>query len=208
MHLSEAVFINLDSYGIDHSGFSLRDELEYQTARQAREQALKKIFQQPGNYPQYGAGFWGRPENNYGFGYSDISRNIGERPFTPFPATLDVNEQQAGEEETRLCASKKPFYAAPTPARPSYGDIFLEGAKGFGEGIENGLLAFFNARTSNAYDLLNYKYMEDDYAKRQEKMQRQAENAGLGWENKLANQMIDWGGQSQLYSKLLSKLLK
>ncbi len=50
--------------------------------------------------------------------------------------------------------------------------------------------------------------MEDDYAKRQEKMQRQAENTGLGWENKLANQMIDWGGQSQLYSKLLSKLLK
>ena len=70
------------------------------------------------------------------------------------------------------------------------------------------MLAFFNARTSNAYDLLNYKYMEDDYAKRQEKMQRQAENTGLGWENKLANQMIDWGGQSQLYSKLLSKLLK
>ncbi len=34
----------VDSYGVDHSGFSLRDELEYQTTRQAREQALKKFF--------------------------------------------------------------------------------------------------------------------------------------------------------------------
>ena len=28
---------NIDAYGVDHSGFSNRDELEYQIAREARE---------------------------------------------------------------------------------------------------------------------------------------------------------------------------
>ena len=88
----------IDSYGVDHSGFSLRDELEYQTARQAREHVLKQNFARQGknkDYPQYGAGFWGRPENNYGFGSSDIGQNIAERPFTPFPSALDGKELPA-----------------------------------------------------------------------------------------------------------------
>jgi len=92
----------IDSYGVDHSGFSLRDELEYQTARQAREHVLKQNFARQGknkDYPQYGAGFWGRPENNYGFGSSDIGQNIEERPFTPFPAALGGKEQPALRKE-------------------------------------------------------------------------------------------------------------
>ena len=45
----------------------------------------------------------------------------------------------------------------------------IEGLKGFGEGIENGSLAFFNALTGGAYDVFSYSYMNNDYAKRQEK---------------------------------------
>ena len=33
-----------DGYGVDHSGFSLRDELLYQTARKEREQELFENF--------------------------------------------------------------------------------------------------------------------------------------------------------------------
>ena len=33
-----------DEYGIDHSGFSTRDELEYQFARQERENQLADIL--------------------------------------------------------------------------------------------------------------------------------------------------------------------
>ena len=71
----------VDSYGVDHSGFSTRDELEYQSARLARETQLAENFSKQGiaeeNYPQFGTNFWGgSPENNYGFGTSNIKQNI------------------------------------------------------------------------------------------------------------------------------------
>ena len=71
----------VDSYGVDHSGFSTRDELEYQSARLARENQLAEGFAKQGiaeeNYPQFGTNFWGgSPENNYGFGTSNIKQNI------------------------------------------------------------------------------------------------------------------------------------
>ena len=50
----------IDSYGVDHSGFTTRDELEYQFARDKREQDLMKQYNAQGitsNYPQYGTTF-------------------------------------------------------------------------------------------------------------------------------------------------------
>ena len=74
----------VDAYGVDHSGFSTRDELEYQFARQERENQLTESLKQQGiepeNYPQLGNSFWGNnPEDNYGFGTSNISANIENR---------------------------------------------------------------------------------------------------------------------------------
>ena len=70
----------IDTYGVDHSKFSLRDEIAYQMARSEREgQLIKNLNSQRINkdYPQYGTNFWGgNAENNYGFGSSDISENI------------------------------------------------------------------------------------------------------------------------------------
>ena len=71
----------VDSYGVDHSGFSTRDELEYQNARLTRENQLAENFAKQGiaeeNYPKYGTNFWGQTsENNYGFGTSNISQNV------------------------------------------------------------------------------------------------------------------------------------
>ena len=70
----------IDTYGVDHSKFSLRDEIAYQMARSERERQLIKNLNSQGitkDYPQYGTNFWGgNADNNYGFGSSDISENI------------------------------------------------------------------------------------------------------------------------------------
>ena len=71
---------NTDTYGVDHSGFTTRDELAYQMARQQRENQMIKNYNNQGisqDYPQLGTNFWGNsPDNNYGFGNSQISSNI------------------------------------------------------------------------------------------------------------------------------------
>ncbi len=70
----------IDSFGVNHNSFSLRDELAYQMARSNREQELIQNYNNQGitkDYPQYGTNFWGSsPENNYGFGVSNIENNI------------------------------------------------------------------------------------------------------------------------------------
>ena len=56
--------------------------MAYQAARQAKEDQLIKNFNNQGisdNYPQYGTNFWGNPDNNYGFGSSNIHDNIENR---------------------------------------------------------------------------------------------------------------------------------
>ena len=35
---------NIDSYGVDHSGFTTRDEVAYQTARQQRENRIMQNY--------------------------------------------------------------------------------------------------------------------------------------------------------------------
>lgn len=81
----------VDAYGVDHSAFSTRDELEYQFARTKRENQLANSLGQQGierqDYPRLGTAFWGNsPENNYGFGSSNISANIENmKNKTPAP---------------------------------------------------------------------------------------------------------------------------
>ena len=79
----------IDSYGVDHSGFTTRDEVEYQMARQQRENQMIKNFHNQGitqDYPQLGTNFWGdSPDDNFGFGSSQISSNIENIQNTPVP---------------------------------------------------------------------------------------------------------------------------
>ena len=74
---------SIDSYGVDHKGFSLRDEIAYQTARIDRENQLMQRHNAHGitdKFPQYGINFWeSSADNNYGFGISDIGNNIENR---------------------------------------------------------------------------------------------------------------------------------
>lgn len=81
----------IDSYGVNHSGFSTADELRYQTARADREKQLKEQLQSLGitKYPQYKTDFWGtNADNNYGFGSSNIRQavdNMQQTTYTPVP---------------------------------------------------------------------------------------------------------------------------
>ena len=85
----------IDTYGVNHSGFSISDELAYQTARQKRENELIEQLNAQGitsNYPQYSTNFWGNPANNYGFGMTNIAANIAnmKNTTTPIPATTSL----------------------------------------------------------------------------------------------------------------------
>ena len=91
----------IDTYGVDHSGFSTRDELEYQFARQNKENQLIQNYNNQGitkNYPQYGTNFWGNSDNNYGFGSSNIHDNIENRNNNPFENTVNTfGQNQTGQ---------------------------------------------------------------------------------------------------------------
>ena len=109
----------IDAYGVDHSGFSTRDELEYQFARQNKENQLIQNYNNQGitkNYPQYGTNFWGTsPDNNYGFGTSKIHYNIENRNNNPFENTVNTfgqennNSTQWGLNNTPLAQNSNLF---------------------------------------------------------------------------------------------------
>ena len=85
----------IDSYGVDHSGFTTQDEVAYQFAREEKENALLEQMKKQGiteNFPQYGTNFWGKSDNNYGFGMTNISHNI-ENMSSPTPQTTTVPPQ-------------------------------------------------------------------------------------------------------------------
>ena len=95
----------IDTYGVDHSGFSARDELEYQFARQDKENQLIQNYNNQGitkNYPQQGTNFWGNPDNNYGFGSSNIHNNIENRNNNPFENTVNTFGQNQTEQSYGL----------------------------------------------------------------------------------------------------------
>ena len=84
----------VDTYGVNHSNFSVRDELAYQMLRQQKEGQMINNYNQQGitkDYPQYSTNFWGSsPDNNFGFGNSHISPNIENMQNTP---VLNVQNQ-------------------------------------------------------------------------------------------------------------------
>ena len=88
----------VDSYGVDHSGFSTQDELQYQTARAEREKQLAENLQRQGvadsSFPQYGTKFWGNSANNYGFGVRNIAQNAQNHPAMSMTPAMGLLQQQ------------------------------------------------------------------------------------------------------------------
>ena len=78
-HALDAGFGVAYRYGVDHSGFSLRGEIEYQTARNQRERQLMQMYNQQGiteNYPQYAANDKANTASNAVYG-----KNEEKKPY-------------------------------------------------------------------------------------------------------------------------------
>ena len=107
---------NTDTYGVDHSGFSTRDEIAYQMARQQRENQMIKNFHNQGitqDYPQLGTTFWSNsPDDNFGFGSSQISSNIENMQNTPVP---NVQNQAYGTSAMAGPSSNSSFSNSVNP---------------------------------------------------------------------------------------------
>ena len=120
----------------------------------------------------------------------------------------DKNEPwQTPALRNNLCERKstvlsKPKYTNPDPRRIPAGEIVKSGLEGFGQGIENGSLSLFNAKTGGFYDVASYFFMKNDYEKRQEKMQKEAEKVGLGGLNKLADYAINIGESANILKRI------
>ena len=124
----------IDSYGVDHSNFSLRDEIEYQMARVNREDQFKQSYNNQGitdNYPQFGKSFWGNSsENNYGFGSSNISENIEQLKSKGFPTleeTLQYQNQMNNQDAMTTPTSWGQSNTVQSNGKPSYWDTASDG---------------------------------------------------------------------------------
>lgn len=105
----------VDSYGVNHSGFSIRDELNYQFARQQKEDAMLQQYNNQGitsNYPQYTTNFWGNSaDNNYGFGNSDIEGNVEKMKSSSLNICNPITSlYNAGHKIGELAADAKIAY--------------------------------------------------------------------------------------------------
>lgn len=105
----------IDSYGVDHSGFSTRDELNYQMARQQKEDTMLQQYNNQGitsNYPQYTTNFWGQSaDNNYGFGNSDIEGNVEKMKSSSLNIRNPITSlYNAGHKIGELAADAKIAY--------------------------------------------------------------------------------------------------
>ena len=172
---------NVDSYGVNHSGFSTRDELAYQTARQQRENQIMQNYNGQDinqDYPQYGTDFWsGSPENNYGFGASQISSNIENMQNTPVP---NIGPKPLSKEQ---------MYTSPS----HIGEILTSGLQGLGQGILGGIEHGINTVTAGGYDMFNDVFFDNGYEHRQKELENLADTANLGKAYKYANYAIDAG---------------
>ena len=147
--------------------------------------------------------------NPLGYNSSPTPRPYDNTTASGINNSFNINNRQPSSSGLESYNQpQKQQYTNPKVKPFTSWDIALSALEGFGEGIENGSLALLNAYTGGLYDILNYALMGDDYAKRQEKMQKQAESVGLGFANKLANFVIDKSGKYTLGDKGLKYINK
>lgn len=115
----------IDAYGVDHSNFSLRDEIEYQMARVNREDQFKQSYNKQGiteNYPQFGKSFWGNnSENNYSFGSSNISENIEQMKTNGMPKLEETLQYQNQMNNQDSMTTPTPWGQSNTTTPTVYG---------------------------------------------------------------------------------------
>ncbi len=201
----------IDSYGVDHSGFSLRDELAYQIARTNQEEKLQKCFNNQGitkSYPQFGNSFWGgNSANNYGFGSCNIEENIDEMKNRPLVPLTEVQK-----------AKSRGFFG-------NLDGVAGEALEGFGKGAVYGATRPLNGASFGALDWAD-RQLGGNLTQLGQEIQQDADLAGIGTLNKytnnglelagglvggvktvqavpeIANQAVRWNGRRQLVKQL------
>ena len=134
----------IDSYGVDHSGFSLRDELQYQAARTDKENQLKQTYAAQGlsaaNYPQYTTNFWGNnAANNYGFGASNIENNIANmQNMTPIPQAMVVPQMMTQPITSQVQQPNKSAWDTIKQWGNAIADATEAGVVGYATGVSLG----------------------------------------------------------------------
>ena len=142
-----------DTYGVDHSQFTTREEVEYQDKRVKREEELMQQQRNmgiTGNYKQYGSDFWSAsPENNYGFEGSEIKPRYWETEQEGKHIYEDIVAREGGEI--------KPEYQSPLP--------FVKSTLAGGINIVNGYKNLKNKNISDKFKhaLLNCKSAQYGY---------------------------------------------
>ena len=94
---------------------------------------------------------------------------------------------------------------------PNLDGVWSAAASGFVEGVVGGAERLVNNITGGKYGEFVDNLTYDSYTNRQNKLQDRANQAGVGYINKLANSAIDLGGSGLGYyygGKLIGKLLK
>ena len=169
----------IDSYGVDHSGFTLRDELAYQMARQQRENQIIKNYNNQGitqDYPQQGNNFWGNsPDNNFGFGTSQISSNIENMQNTPVP---NIGPKPLSQGQ---------MYTPPSHTT----EVLTAGIQGLNQGVLGSVEHGINTATIGLYDGINDIFLGGGYEKRQQELEKLAQDVNLEKPYKYANYAID-----------------
>ncbi len=171
----------IDSYGVDHSKFSLRDELAYQIARTNQEEQLEKSYNNLGiskNYPQFGNSFWGgNSANNYGFGTSNIEDNVAQvqsRPLVP------LTEEQK--------AKSRGLWR-------NLDGVAGEALKGFGKGAIYGATRPLNGASFGALDWAD-RQLGGNLTQLGQEIQQDTDLAGMGTLNKYINNGLELAGSA------------
>lgn len=204
----------IDAYGVDHSNFSLRDEIEYQMARVNREDQFKQSYNKQDiteNYPQFGKSFWGNnSENNYGFGSSNISENIEQMKTNGMPTleeTLQYQNQMNNQDSMttptpwgqsslgqNITSQLRPLTEAQKAQPSNRGNgVFSSGLEGLGKGAIYGATRPLNGASFGAVDWAD-KQLGGNLNQLGLEIQQDADTAGVGTLNRLTNLGLEVAG--------------
>ena len=137
----------IDTYGVNHNNFSLRDEIEYQFARQKRENQLMQQYNNQGiteNYPQYSTNFWGNSANNYGFGMTNIAGNIANMQNTTTPIPMATATPQMTTQPITSQVQQQPNKSA--------WDTVKQLGNNFADATEAGVLGYATGASLGNFD--------------------------------------------------------
>jgi len=93
--------------------------------------------------------------------------------------------------------------------KSNWNNVVMGAITGFGEGLVGGAERLANGLSGGLYGKVMDNLTYDSYTDRQNKLQNQANHAGLGYANRLANTAIDTSATGMQYyygGKLASKL--